>query len=116
MECGEIILIFRHVEKTVEPVLPDDARQLLLEAGESGSFVISEAVLSSLRDRGLSYGDVRNALAHVQSATRTAAGRDCDGGSGAEDGGGGWTVVGPTMDGEQMKVTVAIESGIVMVI
>lgn len=94
-------MIFRHVEKTVEPVLPDDARNVLLQAGESGSFVISEAVLSSLRDRGLSYGDVRNALAHVESARPNDS---------------GWTVVGPTMDGEQMTVTVAIESGIVMVI
>ena len=82
-------------------MLPDDARRLLLLAGESGTFVISEAVLSSLRDRGLSYGDVRNALAHVESGTANEP---------------GWTVVGPTMDGERMTLTVAIEAGIVMVI
>jgi hypothetical protein len=104
-------LIFRHVDKTVEAVGLDDARSLLLEAGESGSFVISEAVLSSLRERGLSYGDVRNALANLASAMPTPAD-----GAGATEVITGWTVVGPTMDGEQMTVTVAIESGIVMVI
>ncbi len=93
---------------------PDVARSLLLEAGENGSFVISEAVLASLRERGLSYGDVRNALANLVSAVQTPAA----GGDGADgaDGSNGWTIVGPTMDGEQMTVTVAIESGIVMVI
>ena len=96
-------------------MLPDVARGLLLEAGESGSFVISEAVLSSLRDRGLSYGDVRNALAHLVSAV--PAERSSGPESASEvDRSYGWTVVGPTMDGEQMTVTVAIESGIVMVI
>ena len=97
----EIILIFRQVQKTVEPVLPVDARILLQRAGESGSFVISEAVLASLRERGLSHGDVRNALARVTSAVPLES---------------GWTVCGPTMDGEDMTVTVAIEAGIVMVI
>ena len=108
-------MIFRHVDKTVEPVLPDDAKSLLLEVGESGSFVISEAVLSSLRERGLSYGDVRNALAHVESVAATSALSAATSAAQA-DSDRGWIVIGPTMDGEQMTVTVAIESGIVMVI
>ena len=94
-------MIFRQVDKTVEPVLPDDVRNVIRTAAENGSFVISEAVLSSLRDRGLSYRDVRNVLAQVEAALPQDS---------------GWTVSGTTMDGERMTLTVAIDSGTVMVI
>ena len=74
----------------------------LRSCAENGVFLVSEAAIARMREGGASHSDLRNAMLH---AVRCEA---------AEDG--RWTVLGPSLDGGEMTIVVAVRERVVTIL
>ena len=92
-------LPFRQDHQTLPPVTPDSVLGLVSACARDDVFLLSNDAIARMRDGVASHSDLRNVM---QRAVRCEA---------AEDG--RWRVFGPSLDGVEMSILVAVRGGVV---